>query len=363
MIHTYREISSCAPSRQRDVYIFSVTPVADRALAAITSADELLLLQDRGNLKASSISLLRDVPKGLTSLVSSDEGKTTICAGSDGHVVTFDMRTQSKATHFNIGKAVNAVVCRGHDIAVGSEAIVSVWDRRQMRMRWQNTELNDEITALDFHPARDNVLLAGGDDGLVSIFDTQIVEEEDSLLQAVNHGPIHKAGFLGVSDLYALSSDQNLALHSLTLEDTDAIEPSPNQLGDLRPLIPCEYVIDIFRTGPDHVVACGSHSKSRVDLVKLHRGSQLDLNERIVLENAHSEEVVRSIVADEVVGCIYDELALIADRLQNGVIFTAGEDGRIAAFRPVDPQPVSSPLTAASKSKKGAPVDARYKPY
>ncbi|KAK5530587.1 hypothetical protein LTR25_009165 [Vermiconidia calcicola] len=232
-----------------------------------------------------------------------------------------------------------------------------------MRMRWQNTELNDEITALDFHPARDNVLLAGGDDGLVSIFDTQIVEEEDSLLQAVNHGPIHKAGFLGVSDLYALSSDQNLALHSLTLEDTDAIEPSPNQLGDLRPLIPCEYVIDIFRTGPDHVVACGSHSKSRVDLVKLHRGSQLDLNERIVLENAHSEEVVRSIVADEVVGCIYDELALIADRLQNGVIFTAGEDGRIAAFRPVDPQPVSSPLTAASKSKKGAPVDARYKPY
>ena len=126
-------------------------------------------------------------------------------------------------------------------------------------MRWQNTELNDEITALDFHAARDNVLLAGGDDGLVSIFDTQIVEEEDNLLQAVNHGPIHKAGFLGVSDLYALSSDQNLALHSLTLEDTDAIEPSPNQLGDLRPLVPCEYVIDIFPTGPDHVLACGSH--------------------------------------------------------------------------------------------------------
>ncbi|KIW61225.1 hypothetical protein PV05_01376 [Exophiala xenobiotica] len=247
------------------------------------------------------------------------------------------------------GKAVNAVVCRGHDVAVGSEAIVSVWDRRQLRMRWQNTELNDEITALDFHPTRDNVLLAGGDDGLVSIFDTQIVEEEDSLLQAVNHGPIHKAGFLGVSDLYALSSDQNLALHSLTLEDTDVIEPSPNQLGDLRPLVPCEYVIDVFPTGPDHVVACGSHSESRVDLVKLHRGSQLDLSERVVLENAHGEEVVRSIVADEV----------------NGVIFTAGEDGRIAAFRPLDldAQPVSLPMTAASKSKKGAPADARYKPY
>lgn len=128
-----------------------------------------------------------------------------------------------------------------------------------MRMRWQNTELNDEITALEFHPTKDNVLLAGGDDGLVSLFDTHILEEEDNLLQAVSHGPIHKAGFLGASDLYALSSDQNLALHSLTLEDNDATEPSPDRLGDLRSTIPCEYVIDVFPTGPDYVVACGSH--------------------------------------------------------------------------------------------------------
>ncbi len=84
-----------------------------------------------------------------------------------------------------------------------------------------------------------------------------------------------------------------------------------------------------------------------------------------MLENAHGEEVVRSIVADEVVGCTYGKPALIADRFQNGVIFTAGEDGRIAAFRPLDldAQPVSLPMTAASKSKKGAPADARYKPY
>lgn len=128
-------------------------------------------------------------------------------------------------------------------------------------MRWQNREINDEITALDFHPSKNHLLLSGGDDGLVSIFDTQISEEEDSLLQAVNHGPVHKAGFLGQTDLYALSSDQNLALHSLTLEDADADSdvPGPDQMGDLRPIVPCEYVIDILHTGPDHVVACGSH--------------------------------------------------------------------------------------------------------
>ena len=132
-------------------------------------------------------------------------------------------------------------------------------DRRQARIRWQNAENNDEITAVDFHPTHNNLLLSGGDDGLVSIFDTQISEEDDSLLQAVNHGPIHKAGFLGPNNLYALSSDQSLALHSLTLEDTDAAEPAPGVLGDVRPIIPCEYVIDVFRHGLDHIVACGSH--------------------------------------------------------------------------------------------------------
>ncbi|KAJ9646870.1 hypothetical protein H2204_000562 [Knufia peltigerae] len=352
MIQICEGLASRAPSGQKDVYVFSITPLADQAMAAITSADELLILQDRGTLNTSPVSTVQGVPRGLTSLVSSDAGRIAVCAGRDGNVVLVDTRTQTTVGHFETGKPAHAVACRENDVAVGTDAIVSVWDRRQMRKRWQNTELNDEITALDFHPTRDNVLLAGGDDGLVSLFDTQIVEEEDSLLQAVNHGPIHKAGFLGGSDLYALSSDQNLALHSLTLEEEETdptIEPSPDQFGDLRPAVPCEYVIDVFPTGPDYVVACGSHSKSRVDLVKLQRGRPLDPSQRIVLENAHGEEVVRSIFPDEA----------------NGVIFTAGEDGRIMAFRPKEAAQTasSSPTIKTPKSKKGGSTDTRYRPY
>ncbi|EXJ89818.1 hypothetical protein A1O3_02885 [Capronia epimyces CBS 606.96] len=245
------------------------------------------------------------------------------------------------------GKPINAVACTGSDVAVGSEAVVSVWDRRQNRLRWQNSEINDEITALAFHASHHNLLLSGGDDGLVSIFDTNIIEEDDSLIQAVNHGPIHKAGFLGPSNLYALSSDQNLALHSLTLPDTDADEPPSDQFGDLRPIIPCEYVIDVFQTGLDYVVACGSHSQSRVDLVKVDRASKLDLDQRIVLEGAHGEEVVRSIFADET----------------NGIIYTAAEDGLIAAFGPAEQPASSADRSKGSKLKKGNVTDTRYKPY
>ncbi|EXJ59933.1 hypothetical protein A1O7_04081 [Cladophialophora yegresii CBS 114405] len=233
-----------------------------------------------------------------------------------------------------------------HRLSTGVLIAPGVRDRRQTKLRWQNTEVNDEITALNFHPSRDNLLLSGADDGVVCIFDTEVQEEQDSLLQAVNHGPIHKAGFLGSTDLYALSSDQNLALHPLTVDDVDVEAdetPAPEQLGDLRPAVPCEYVIDILQSGQDHVVACGSHSYSRVDLVKLDRGTGLRLDRRIVLEGAHGEEIVRSVYVDD----------------ENGTIFTAGEDGRVAAFRPGDSAPPVTP--AKAKAKKAS--DARYKPY
>ena len=140
-------------------------------------------------------------------------------------------------------------------------ANTSLWcnrDLRTNRMRWQNAENNDEITAVDFHPSQENLILVGGDDGLVSLFDVSITEEDDSLVQAVNHGPIHKAGFLQSDALFALSSDQNFALHPVYSAKRDE-EPAPILLGDLRPLIPCEYVIDVVRTGTDFAVAAGSH--------------------------------------------------------------------------------------------------------
>lgn len=130
-------------------------------------------------------------------------------------------------------------------------------DLRQNKQIWQNAENNDEITALDFHPTKD-IVLAGSDDGLVSLFDTTILEEEDSLLQAISHGPIHRAGFLGARRLYALSSDQNLAIHPVSTPG-DEEDPSPTLFGDLRPTIPCQYVIDIQQHNDDVVIAAGTN--------------------------------------------------------------------------------------------------------
>ncbi len=137
-------------------------------------------------------------------------------------------------------------------------AIGSNRDLRTNRIRWQNAENHDDITAIDFHPMQQNLVLVGSDDGLVSIFDVSIPEEDEALVQAVNHGPIHKAGFLHSDAIYALSSDQNLALHPIYSLEREQ-EPSPVLLGDLRPVIPCEYIIDVIGAGTNFAVAAGSH--------------------------------------------------------------------------------------------------------
>lgn len=109
-----------------------------------------------------------------------------------------------------------------------------------------------------FHPARPSIVLAGGDDGLVSLYDTNIVEEDDSLVQVINHGPIHKAGFLGDDRVFALSSDQDLAVHPVSTPGEEE-DPEPIRLGDLRPIIPCQYVVDMVRSGQDYVIAAGKN--------------------------------------------------------------------------------------------------------
>lgn len=127
-------------------------------------------------------------------------------------------------------------------------------------MLWQNAENNDEVTVVDFHPRRPEIILAGGDDGLVSIFDTSVAEEDDSLLQVINHGPVHKAGFLDENCVYALSSDQRFSIHPVSTLD-DQQDPVPSVMGDLRPTIPCQYVIDVLRSKDSFAIAAGTNIK------------------------------------------------------------------------------------------------------
>lgn len=133
-------------------------------------------------------------------------------------------------------------------------------DIRRGERRWQSTENSDDITALQYDPSNHTRLLSGGDDGLVSIFDTSIQDENDSLLQAFDHGPIHKAGFLSDQDIYALSSDQRLTIYPVEDSELDgSVVIQPAVLGDLRSKAQCNYVIDVLSDIRQPYVITGSN--------------------------------------------------------------------------------------------------------
>jgi WD repeat-containing protein 89 len=135
-------------------------------------------------------------------------------------------------------------------------------DERTLKMRWQTSENNDDITAVEYHPSNDRIVLSGGDDGLVSVFDTSIADDNDSLVQAFNHGPIHKAGFLSDSTMYALSADEQFSIHPFNDPGSDVSGTiQPVAFGDLRHVAQCDYVIDVFQDLHQPYIVTGSHMR------------------------------------------------------------------------------------------------------
>jgi hypothetical protein len=102
------------------------------------------------------------------------------------------------------------------------------------------------------------VLLSGSTDGLVNLYDTTIADEDDALLQVINHGSVHRAGFLGEAAIYVLSHDEFLSIYPVNSPDGTAAEPAAVHFGDLRTFLSCDYVIQLVGAGGGTYVAAGS---------------------------------------------------------------------------------------------------------
>lgn len=111
---------------------------------------------------------------------------------------------------------------------------------------------------LQYHPTNPDLVLSGSTDGLVNIYNTTITEEDDALVQVINHGSVHRAGFLSGRSIYALSHDESFSLHSATDPDDNAEEPDPVHFGDLRAPLECDYVAQLCLGSNGAFVAAGN---------------------------------------------------------------------------------------------------------
>ncbi|GJN75956.1 hypothetical protein PLICBS_010067 [Purpureocillium lilacinum] len=328
------------------VYVLDLHRTA-AGLASITSDQRLTLLDPTrfGGGSAAANAWALGHGGGVAALRVFDGPAGLVCtAGEDGGVAVWDLRAAGEAARVARFKASDAPIlsmaCSAstQTIAVGTEltnhtASIYLWDVRSTpspRAHYQEVH-SDDVTTLSFHPAQPALLLSGSTDGLVNVYDTRVADEDDLTLQTLNLGAsIHHAGFLTDTEVYALSHDERFALYDVA--EHRASGDATQAFGDLRKAlageddVPVQYVAGVTpkTDGSGAVIGAGSQDKQHFELVFMARdptrGQEwvLDRANGVGLPGAHGEEIVRSF-------CFFDEEQLV---------FTAGEDGNIKAWRP-----------------------------
>ncbi|MCJ1391859.1 hypothetical protein MMC18_004726 [Xylographa bjoerkii] len=346
-------------------YIYCIKGVG-RSLATISSDDSLRVF-DPVTLQVDSDHVFENVHTGVTCLENvSLEAATVLTAGRDGYARCWDLRSGKKTLELKDDKSAPflslAVAPGGTAVAAGTElthsqATVQIWDLRspQTSVAKYIECHNDDVTELSYHPSRASILLSGSTDGLVNIYDTTIADEDDSLIEVLNHeSSIHHAGFLTDKDVYALSHDEQLSIYCLSLPgagESSNVEPDPIVFGDMRPRLSCEYIVDVVASSGDAMIAAGSHSTSTLDLIPLKytAGWEMDMSRTVRFSGAHDDEIVRTVYIDS----------------QSSTIYTGGEDGTINAWRPDEAADSSAHFgPTRTKRKRDSVADGnRRKPY
>ncbi|ROW10791.1 hypothetical protein VPNG_05379 [Cytospora leucostoma] len=313
-------------------YVLEIIPVAG-GLAAISS-DQKLTLFNPLRLSQGPQKTIRTAHGNITCARAFDVSNSIVCtAGENGTVSLWDPRLDGSkaqiATPTGSDAPIVSLACStsGNAIAAGTEyanhqASILIWDARggsTPRIRYDEVH-SDDVTELNFHPTSANILLSGSTDGLVNVCDTNIADEDDVVIQAFNHGSVHHAGFLNGTEVYAVSHDEKFALY-------DVAESQENgaatwDVGDIREALKCQYVANVASKLGDNgaVIGAGTQDQQLFQLIHMSKspGWGFRAETSVGLPGAHGSELVRSF-------CFVD---------QEQVVFTAGEDGQIIAWRP-----------------------------
>ncbi|KAH7483092.1 hypothetical protein FOMA001_g7086 [Fusarium oxysporum f. sp. matthiolae] len=295
---------SCADglSLGRDVYVLDIHRTSV-GLASISS-DQFLSVLDPARLSAGPQRRLPTQHGNLTTLRVFDSNASIVCtAGENGTVGVWDLRQGANVVQFQ-GK-------------------LDVRSTPSSKAHYQEVH-SDDVTDLSFNPSNPALLLSGSTDGLVNVYDTRVADEDDLTVQTCNvDASIHRAAWLSATEVAALSHDERCALYDVSEEraNGDAVQ----DFGDMRSVLGCQYVADITpkMDGSGAILGAGAQDKQGFELVFLAKnpngeGWALDRENSVGLPGAHGEEIVRSF-------CFFDEAH---------VVYTAGEDGNVKAWRP-----------------------------
>ncbi|KAF2021084.1 WD40 repeat-like protein [Aaosphaeria arxii CBS 175.79] len=351
---TLAQIHQTTLSLPPETYIYKIISTSPReyphnytktANLAVIASDDSLRIFDPISLNLVADGVIKNANASVTCLerVEGSEGNLLATAGRDGFVRFWDARSRGKVSEIQSPhKLISSLVCDAsrNFIAAGienpndgpAESPVLIWDNRNPTSPLQSyTESHtDTITSLHLHPSHPTLLLTSSTDGLISIFDTSVPDEDDALFQVANHGSaVAHAGFVSTSPksttMFAIGTDETVSFHALQSADEDVKEPKPVAWGDVREGLGCEYLVGMHWVGGEAYVVAGEHSTSTLSLIPLQPPSSADqpLNytydvaRKIVLPDAHGGEVVRDLFTDT----------------HSQTTYTVGEDGCVRAWK------------------------------
>ncbi len=306
---------------------------------------------------------------GVKSVDGNSDSNVIATSGQDG-VKLWDLRNESKnpiwsaqplnksaITSIDINSTTNPNKIAVGTELTGSDAGVFIWDYRfnTAPIISYTDSHNDDITDIKFHPLNSKILISGSTDGYINIYDTSINEEEDALFQTINHSSIHSCGFTSNKRIYALSHIETLSIYELNDNDFGKEEDleviTPIEFGDLRPLLNCDYTIDLI---PNYIAIGNNNNDNNNNNCRLvsfetneTNNETIETNKTISLIGGHGEEVIRSIYKNK-----------------NGKeIFTGGEDGIVKIWN-IDNEVKHKHKNKNKKNKsKKSGHGVRYKPY
>ncbi|RWS27259.1 WD repeat-containing protein 89-like protein [Leptotrombidium deliense] len=92
------------------------------------------------------------------------------------NVISFDINSDSN------------VLAAGCEVAVDQNAYITLWDmRKNETLKTLSESHTDDVTAVEFHPTKKEILASGSDDQLINIYDiVEEGEEDDGLLYTLN---------------------------------------------------------------------------------------------------------------------------------------------------------------------------------
>lgn len=283
-------------------------------------------------------------------LTTANDPHTAYTASEDSTVKIWDLRqpltsptatlTNSRNLPFFSLDVKNGKIAAGSQLkGVDSELILFDTRNLQKPLRSFIDSHNDDITVTKFHPTNSNLLLSGATDGYVNVYDLNISNEDDAMLQCITFHSIHSAHWISSNRIAVLSHMETFGIFSLASEQEINGEstkpPSDTILGDVRSKWDCEYVVDMY---PPGYIVTGKNSTGELHVREFNPVSESVGN---VIWSApsqwHSGEVVR------------DWTTL------NNVAYSAGEDCKVWATNTESSLTDSSPSFFASHVEEVEP--------